>query len=332
MKRSSRVAEYHQLRTAHGISLFRQFRGFFDDTAHHPHRIHIDPCAGGTQIDATAHPLRTGERFGDGFHQELIRFCHSFCHKGGITADKVDAERLARLIERFRKPDIIAARRAYDRYRRNGNALVDDSDAVTFFEHRANGHEPFRRARYLVVDLLTAARRVAVDAVEQRQRNRDGAHVEMTVVEHIDSFEYFILGKHLPLLSHSVHRVEQVLVLNVDGNAERGGRRLKLRAEPVERRRVVLGIDEHYHDEIILHDRLRNVLDIDAQLRELARDCGDYARPVPAYDRYYCFHASIISQCYRLRNKCAALFVRYRLLHAQSELAPASNVRRPSES
>ena len=145
----------------------------------------------------------------------------------------------------------------------------------------------------------------------------------MTVVEHIDSFEYLILGKHLPLLSHSVHRVEQVLVLNVDGNAERGGRRLKLRAEPVERRRVVLCIDEHYHDEIILHDGLRNVLDIDAQLRELARDRGDYARPVPAYDRYYCFHASIISQCYRLRNKCAALFVRYRLLPVQNEHAHA---------
>ena len=114
-----------------------------------------------------------------------------------VTADKVDADLFGYFVHRPADLFVTAARRADQADGRDGYALVDDGYAVLGGDVVARFHEIARKPFDLAVNLLRRAFFAVRDAVEQRDRHRDGADVEVLTVYHFNRFVYFAGIDHL---------------------------------------------------------------------------------------------------------------------------------------
>ena len=118
------VAEYDELRAAEAVAFGRGLGGLLDDIAHEAHGVHVDARLRGADVDARAYEVGFGERLGDRADQQLIGFRHAFADQSGISAEKVDARSLCRIIEGVAQPHVVLRRladaRADERDRRDG--------------------------------------------------------------------------------------------------------------------------------------------------------------------------------------------------------------------
>ena len=134
--------------------------------------------------------MRLCECFGENGDQVLCPLGHSLLHKGGKAADEVDAKRICRALQGVCDLEIPFGRccTAYKRDGSNRNALVNDRDAVHFFNVVARYHKLFGTRGDLIIDLITKTVHVLADAVPQGNAHGDGAYVEVFLADHIDGF------------------------------------------------------------------------------------------------------------------------------------------------
>ena len=190
------VAKHDELAAPERIDFARAIRKVFNYFTELADRVHVYAGLARRDVDRRTHNIRFGQRLRNSVQKFVFARSRALLHERGITADKVHAEVFARAVERVRKPDKIPARRTDNRRGRNGNALIDNLNAVPRREAVAHGHKPSAHAHNLVVNLGGALFAVAVDTVQKRQRRSDRPHVEVPVIEHVYSFEYFVFGKH----------------------------------------------------------------------------------------------------------------------------------------
>lgn len=120
-------------------------------------------------------------------------------YQGRITADKVDPGGFCSTVERFCKMYGTASGAGGGQHgdRRDGNALMDDRDPVFFADVLAGFDQVPGIAADLIIDFVTSGCDVAVGAVQEGNPHRDGAHIEIFIVDHIDRFENIMGIEHV---------------------------------------------------------------------------------------------------------------------------------------
>ena len=182
------VGKDHELGAGHAALIGRERGGALDGAAHLGHGVHVDARARRADVHARAHQLRLGQRLRDGGDEYAVRFRHALVHERGKAAEEVDADLVRGAVERFgiRHIGLRARARRDEGDGRDGHALIDDGDAELGLNVLARAHEIAREAADLVVHLCAAAVDIRVRAVEQGDAHRDGADVEVLLVDHGD--------------------------------------------------------------------------------------------------------------------------------------------------
>ena len=184
------VAEHHQLGAAQPVGVTGQMGRLLDDATHAGHGVHVDARLGGAHIHGGAHQFRFVQGLGDALDQGVVTRAKALVDQGGVAADEVDAHRLGSPVQGLGKVDG-GCRRAGPGDHGNGgdgDALVDDGDAILPGDVLAGLHQVLGIAADLIVDLLSGLVHIGVDAVQQGDAHGDGAHVQVFVVDHMDRF------------------------------------------------------------------------------------------------------------------------------------------------
>ena len=152
---------------------------------------------------------------GSDFNQHGIAFGLALVHQRAKPADKVDADVRRCLIQRLRKHGIViqAAARGNLRDRGHRYTFVDDGHAELPCDVVAYRHQVFRQPVYLLPDVVAAYRRVGRDAVAQRYAHRNGAHIQVFGIDHLDRIQHFVFGDHRFLLLPHLEPQQNYLAL-----------------------------------------------------------------------------------------------------------------------
>ena len=194
-----RVAEDNQLCRAEAVVVGGALGTFADDMPHLCHRVHIDACLGGADIDGGTDPFRLGKRLRNALNQRVIAGTEALMHQRGISAEEIHAHLLCRFIEGVGNFDgvLIGTRRRHHGCRCNRNTLVDDGNAVLGFDVLAGLHKIASIAADFVVDPIAHPVDVAVGAVKQTDPHCNGAYVQILVLDHMDGFKNIFGIKHV---------------------------------------------------------------------------------------------------------------------------------------
>ena len=151
--------------------------------------VHVDAGFGGSHIDGRADNVGFAQRFRQGADEQLFGGGHGFGHECGVAADQVDADLLRRMVKRMRNFHEIVrrfARACADQGNRgDGDALIDDRNAVVAFDGLASGYEILGIRGDLVVDVVADFVDAVGRAVQQADAHGDGAHVELLLLDHL---------------------------------------------------------------------------------------------------------------------------------------------------
>ena len=171
----------------------------FDGFAHHAHGVHVDARLGGADVDRGADEVCLAQRLRDALDQRVVAACKALLHERRIAADEVDAQLLSRLVERVGEAHGVLALtgRRHHADGGDGDALVDDGDAVFLFDVLSCFDQVLGAAHDLVIDLDARLFDVLVETVEQRNTHGDGPHVQVFVVDHMDGFQNVFGFQHI---------------------------------------------------------------------------------------------------------------------------------------
>ena len=123
-------------------------------------------------------------------------------NKCGIPADQIDADRFRRFVHGLREFDrALAACRADDGDRRDGNALVDDRYAVFALNILAGFDEIFGAARDFLIYLGARLIDVCTNAVQKGDAHGDGADVQIFILDHPDGFQNIVHIDHAAVIT-----------------------------------------------------------------------------------------------------------------------------------
>ena len=152
-------------------------------------RVHVDAGLGGADVHGRADDVGLGKGLRQGADEQLLGRGHGLGDECGVAADQVDADLLGRLVKRVGDLDEVLARLAGagtdQRDRGDGDALVDDRDAVVAFDGLAGGNEVLGIGSDLAVDVAAGLVDIVRGAVEQRDAHGDGANVELLLLDHL---------------------------------------------------------------------------------------------------------------------------------------------------
>ena len=183
------VAEGHELDAAVGVVVGGALGNVLDDVAEQFDRVHVDAGLGGTDVHGRADDVGLGKGLRQGADEQLLGRGHGLGDECGVAADQVDADFLGCLVKRVGDLDEVLARLAGagtdQRDRGDGDALVDDRDAVVAFDGLAGGNEVLGIGSDLAVDVVAGLVDIVRGAVEQRDAHGDGADVELLLLDHL---------------------------------------------------------------------------------------------------------------------------------------------------
>ena len=183
------VAEGHELDAAVGVVVGGALGNVLDDVAEQFDRVHVDAGLGGADVHGRADDVGLGKGLRQGADEQLLGRGHGLGDECGVAADQVDADLLGRLVKRVGDLDEVLARLAGagtdQRDRGDGDALVDDRDAVVAFDGLAGGNEVLGIGSDLAVDVAAGLVDIVRGAVEQRDAHGDGANVELLLLDHL---------------------------------------------------------------------------------------------------------------------------------------------------
>ena len=186
----------------------------------------------------------------------------------------------------------LATAGAHQRNRSHGDALVDNRDAIIAFDGLACGDQVFGIRGDFTVDIVAGLLNGIRRTVEQRNTHRDGANVELFLLDHlIGLVDLHDIQHGIPLSpfllrpgSDAVHLGKDLLALAADAHAN-------LLAELVEivhnlaEFLVGLGIiHDHHHVEETVDDGLGNVKHVDLMFGKVCADACDDADSILADD------------------------------------------------
>ncbi len=106
-------------------------------------------------------------------------------------------------------------------------------------------------------------------------------NIQMLLIYHLYSLQDLTAVDNIAHISASaasdpVHGLKYILTLDVYVKHTLRALLLKKMRQPIKRRGAVRQIDQHYHGEEFLHERLADVEDIDLLLRKQGRHIGRY--------------------------------------------------------
>ena len=183
------VAEGHELDAAVGVVVGGALGNVLDDVAEQFDRVHVDAGLGGTDVHGRADDVGLGKGLRQGADEQLLGRGHGLGDECGVAADQVDADFLGCLVKRVGDLDEVLACLAGagtdQRDRGDGDALVDDRDAVVAFDGLAGGNEVLGIGSDLAVDVVAGLVDIVRGAVEQRDAHGDGADVELLLLDHL---------------------------------------------------------------------------------------------------------------------------------------------------
>ena len=183
------VAERHELDAAVRVVVGGALGDVLDDVAEQFDRVHVDAGLGGTDVHGRADDVGLGKGLRQGADEQLLGRGHGLGDECGVAADQVDADFLGCLVKRVGDLDEVLARLAAagadQRDRGDGDALVDDRDAVVAFDGLAGGNEVLGIGSDLAVDVVAGLVDIVRGAVEQRDAHGDGADVELLLLDHL---------------------------------------------------------------------------------------------------------------------------------------------------
>ena len=184
------VAEDDQFGGGDTFAVGRLFRALPDDLPHEGDRVHVDAGLGGADVDARTDMVCDGEGFRDGADERFIAGREAFLDQSGVPAEVVGADFLRGALQGQRVLDRVSAAGGEDHGDRgDGNAFIDDGDAVLPLDVLTGLYEMFRFADDLLVDAVAGPVDVRVGAVEQGDTHRDGSDVEVFLVDHVYGLE-----------------------------------------------------------------------------------------------------------------------------------------------
>ena len=220
------IAENNQLRRTDTLTVCCQLCGFQYNVAHDADSVHVDTASGRTNIDRRAKSGGDIQSLRDGADQFQITGAESLVYQCRVTADKVDAAgfscSLQCLCEFYRI--VFRAGSSQHCNRGNRNSLVDDRDAVFFFNFFTGFYQLFCLSGDFVVDLVTRLVDVRVNTVQQRNTHSCGTNVQTFILDHPNCFQDISCVKHSAIhnsspafqLLDAVHCVENIFVHCVD--------------------------------------------------------------------------------------------------------------------
>ena len=185
-----RVAEDDELRAAERLLVARELCRALDDLAHLAHAVHIDARLRRAEVHRGADKVRRRECLRDRVDEHAIAMREALLDEGREAADEVDADFLGRAVHRLsnRHVRVRLAGIGCDGNWRDGDALVDDGDAIFCLDVLTRLDEEFRRLRDLVVHVLAELVDVRVRTVAQRDAHRDGTDIELVFRNHAVCF------------------------------------------------------------------------------------------------------------------------------------------------
>ena len=131
---------------------------------------------------------RRGERLGDRVDERPLAGRHALVDERREAADEVDADLLHGLVERLREGDrgvaVPGVALEEDRGGRDGEALVDDLDAVARGDGVRGRDEPPGGAADAVADGVAHPGGILGRAGVEVHADRDRAHVEVLLADH----------------------------------------------------------------------------------------------------------------------------------------------------
>ena len=183
------VAEGHELDAAVGVVVGGTLGNVLDDMAEQFDRVHVDAGLGGADVHGRADDVGLGESLRQGADEQLLGRGHGLGNECGVAADQVNADLLRRTVKRMRNFHEIVrrfARACADQGNRgDGDALIDDRNAVVAFDGLAGGNEVLGIGGDLAVDVVAGLVDIVRGAVEQRDAHGDGADVELLLLDHL---------------------------------------------------------------------------------------------------------------------------------------------------
>ena len=185
-----RVAKNNKFTCANALLVGCCFCGFLDDARHFQHGVHVQARARGAQIHRRAHEIGGCQCLWNRLHELDVGAAGTFLHQRGEAAHKVHAYFLASAIHGLRNGgQVVLLHRCADLGNgRHGDALVDNGNAEFAFKLLGHGNQVLRSAGHAVVHLAGHGIHAAVAAAAQGKSQRDGANVQVLLVDHVQGF------------------------------------------------------------------------------------------------------------------------------------------------
>ena len=127
---------------------------------------------------------------GNAFNKSIITCGKALLNKGGVTADKVNANCLCRFFKCYGKLNNFACLASGGKHcnRGHGNALVYNGNAIFMLNFVTNGHQILGGAGDFFINLLAGSINVRINAVKQRNAHCNGANVKIFILNHCNGF------------------------------------------------------------------------------------------------------------------------------------------------
>jgi len=274
-------------------------RDVFDDVAEQFDGVHVDTGFGGSHVDGRADDVGFAQRFRQGADEQLFGGGHGLGYERGVAADQVDADLLRRMVKCMRDFHEIVRRFtracADQGNRGDGDALIDDRNAVVAFDGFAGGYEILGVRGDFVVDVVADFVNAVGRAVQQADAHGDSAHVELLLLDHLvglvdlhDIQHGFSLRlvrfvasitcvTHVCRGSDAVHLGKDLLALAADAHANLLAELVEIVYDLAEFLVGVGIIHDHHHVEETVDDGLGNVKHVDLMFGKVCADACDDA-------------------------------------------------------
>ena len=134
----------------------------------------------------------------DALDQLPVPWGKAFLYQGGESADEVDPAGVRRPFQGQGHADRILVRAGGEDHGDRGdrNPFIDDRNPIFLFDLLRRFHQMLRPAGDFVIHPVTGARHIRIAAVEEGNPHRDGAHIEVFLLNHGDGFEYIVSVEH----------------------------------------------------------------------------------------------------------------------------------------